>query len=622
MELGMQRFRFVLVFMMLAAAASAADYKVERAAPEKPLVLQFEREQWQALSAVCATPAFYNASGSVALVFADAPEKGEMKIEHATANVKDFGRNAAEATAKIASKYWKKANTVFVVSTYEQALWIVPSAALTASPILVAPEKAVLEALGVQRAIVVGEGKPAATEVVALADKDAVWKFQLALQKELGKKCDYIVLTNPHDTDDKLNANVQWPYISPATALLAAYRSALVQTADYIGDRKKLHDLGGSLGDTGDKAKYDAVKPSMQKVKDDVGAAAKFLADNGNTVQYLGIVGGAVEVPHYICDLHTKYKFWNLQIDYVPSDTPYATLRNDVDFSRFVKPDMAVGRISGDNVIDATNMLARTFFRKEFLPGGKYAALAPEGWEKKAVVFDGHRLNQPDEGGPDASPNEPFHPAGEVQAVFEKSSLKTDYVYPKDETKKDDKRTPAPELFGQTSGYGFVQYVAHGDPPYLRIEAGKTGRDVKNYLATGAEFRKRLNFQAPTAVYVIGCNVGTDYANFKTNEEFIPNSAIHAGTVAYLAPNKCQAICFWRYAPKGPGASQCIYFWENALNGKLPVGKALVEAKWRGYTEWKDKQAEADRGNDSDNAIEVDAPSMMLYGDPALSLVE
>src|SRR5208283_3701640 len=147
-----------------------------------------------------------------------------------------------------------------------------------------------------------------------------------------------------------------------------------------------------------------------------------------------------------------------------------------------------------------------------------------------------------------------------------------------------------------------------------------TGKDLKNYLATGPEFRKRLNFQAPAVVYTIGCNVGTVNAPFKNNDEFIPTSAIHAGAVAYMAPNKCQSICFWRFAPKGPGASECIYFWENALIKKLPIGVALIEAKWRGYNDWKDKQSAAERKGDSDNCIEIDAPSMVLFGDPALRL--
>jgi len=35
---------------------------------------------------------------------------------------------------------------------------------------------------------------------------------------------------------------------------------------------------------------------------------------------------------------------------------------------------------------------------------------------------------------------------------------------------------------------------------------------------------------------------------------------------------------------------------------------------------WKDRQFAGDRGKDSDNAIEVDMPSLVLFGDPALRL--
>lgn len=619
----MKATHFALVALAaMTLVAGAGEFQNELNAPQKAVVLKLERQQWQALVTVCAAPAFYNSIGSVPLMLDDGTGTNAYVVEHDALAVKDLGGDAVAASAKLAQKYWKKAETAFVVSNYEQALWIVPSAAFMSAPILVNPDAVTLQALGVKRAIVVGDAKPGVAEVVNLLDKDAVWKYQLAQMNAKGKKCDYVIMTNPHDTDDTLNANVQWPYLSPAAGLLAAYRRALVQTGDFIGDRQAMHNLGGTLGDSADKAKYEATRAVIQKVKEASFAAEKFLADNNNPPHFLAMVGGAIELPQYICDIHTKYKFWNLQIDYVPSDTPYATMRMDVDYSRFVKPDLAVGRIMADNALDATVMLVRTFFRKEWLPGGRYAAMAPVGWEKSSVVFDGHRLNQPDEGGPSASPNEAFHPAGEVQTVFTGFGLKSEYTFPHDETKKTDERPLAPDLFASTSKYGFVQYVAHGDPPYLRIEAGRTGRDMKNYLATGPEFRKRLNFTAPTTAYIIGCNVGTIYAPFKTNDEFIPTSAVHAGAVSFMAPNKCQAICFWRYAPRGPGASQCIYFWENVLTKKLPVGQALTEAKWRAYGEWKDKQYEADRGQDSDNAIEIDAPSMILYGDPALQLVD
>ena len=379
-----------------------------------------------------------------------ARRSGKWRFPTIRPRCRTLARDAAAATAKIAKTYWKKAACVFVVDTYEQALWIVPSAAIAFGADPGGPRRGnACKPWAPRRPWSSATAKPAVSEVVNLADKEAVWKFQLALMAELGKKCDYVVMTNPHDSDEKLNPNVQWPYLSLAAAPLAAYRQAMVQTGDYTGDRKALHALGGALGDTGDKAKYASVKPTFQKVKDDSYAAEKFLADNGQTPQFLGMVGGAIELPYYICDIHTRYKYWDTQIDYVPADTPYATMRTDVDYSQFVKPDLGVGRIMADSVLDATVMLARTFFRKEFLPGGKYAALAPAGWEKKAVLYDGHRLNQPDEGGPDASPNEPFYPAKEVMAALTKGGLKTDYVFPRDETKKDDQRPTASRVAGE-----------------------------------------------------------------------------------------------------------------------------------------------------------------------------
>lgn len=623
----MKRARWVVLggalFALGLAGTWAAEQGSERLAPQQALVLNLERQQWQALVAACATPAFYAADNATPLIFNDGTGTLEVGLPHDTAAVKDFGGDPAAATASLARKYWKKAETVFVVATYEQALWVVPSAALLSAPILVNPDPATLTALGVKRAIVIGEQpKPPMQDVVTLADIQAVWKFHLAALAARNRPCDYVIMTNPHDTDDVLNPNVQWPYLSLAAAPLAAYRQALVQTGDYTGDRSRLQALGVSLGDTGDKAKLEYVKPTIQKVKDDSYTVEKFLADNGHTPRFLAMVGGATELPHYIIDLHTSYKYWNISIDYVPADTPYATLRTDLDYTRFVKPDLAVGRIMADNIQDASMQLVKTFFRKEYLPGGKYAALTAAGWEQKAIVFDGHRLNQPDEGGPAASPNEPFHPAGKVQAVFASAGLKTDYVVPRDETKPDRQGPTAPELFGMTSSYGTIQYIAHGDPPYMRIESGRTGKDMKNFMATGPEFRKHLKFTAPTVAYVIGCNVGCINAPFKSNDEYLPTSAIHAGAAAFMAPNKCQAICFWRFAPQGPGADQCVIFWDDFLNKKMPIGIALTEAKWQGYLHWKEKQAETDRGKDSDNAIEVDAPSMILFGDPALRLTD
>ncbi len=169
------------------ATATIAAARGELVRPQQALVLQLQREPWQALAAACLTPAFYNSDYAMPLVLDDGAEKRKVAIAHDTASVAGFGGNAAAATAKIATTYWKKAPCVFVVETYEQSLWIVPSAAVVAAPILVKPDQATLAALAAKTAVVVGEGKPAASEVLNLAGKEDVWKFQLSLMAERGK---------------------------------------------------------------------------------------------------------------------------------------------------------------------------------------------------------------------------------------------------------------------------------------------------------------------------------------------------------------------------------------------------------------------------------------------------
>ena len=357
-----------VILLLGAVTAFGASYQNDHIAPTKAMVLSIQRAQWQALTAACATPAFYAGTAPMPLIIDNGTGSNTVAIPHDSAKVTDWGATAAATTAALATRYWKKAELVFVVSNYEQALWVVPSATLLSAPILVAPSAALLHSLGVRQAVVVGGAAPG-VHMETLANKRAVWIFQMTHMKAAGLGCDYLLVTNPHDTDDTLNANVQWPYLSLAAAPLAAYRHALVLAGDYTGDRKLLHALGVSLGDTADKAKYAAVLPTLNKLKTDIDDAARFMTVQGHTPHFLGMVGGSIELPYYICDLHSKYTFWGQTIDYVPADTPYATLGMSHDYTRFVKPDLAVGRIMGDCVLDATLLLMKTFWRAEFLPG-------------------------------------------------------------------------------------------------------------------------------------------------------------------------------------------------------------------------------------------------------------
>ena len=97
--------------------ATIAASHSELVRPPQALVLQLQRKPWQALTAACLTPAFYNSEYAVPLVLDDGSEKREVAMAHDTATVASFGSTAAAATAKLATTYWKKAPCVFVVET-------------------------------------------------------------------------------------------------------------------------------------------------------------------------------------------------------------------------------------------------------------------------------------------------------------------------------------------------------------------------------------------------------------------------------------------------------------------------------------------------------------------------
>ena len=104
------------------------------------MLLTIQREQWQALTAVCAIPAFYAGKTPMPLLIDDGAGANAVTIPHDSAKATDWGANTAAARA-IAMQYWKKAELVFVVWNYEQALWVVPSATLMSAPNLVSPAR-------------------------------------------------------------------------------------------------------------------------------------------------------------------------------------------------------------------------------------------------------------------------------------------------------------------------------------------------------------------------------------------------------------------------------------------------------------------------------------------------
>jgi hypothetical protein len=587
------------------------DYENKKNQPDNALLLSLEKDQWQAIAAACIAPVFYDRKNSVPLLFDDGSEERSIQIPHDSKSVSDFGSDARSATANITSAYWTKAEIIVVAKTYEQVLWSIPIASFLSAPILIDPGKTTLSSLKTKCAIVIGNLEIKTEEVIKLESKEDVWMFQLELFDTKGQICNYVVITNPHDSDDPLNPNIEYPYLSLSAAPLAAYRKAIVQTNDYTGDKEILDEIHKKPFK--DDQLYGQVKPFFAKVKSDSYTVEKFLVDQGHLPEFVALVGGPFALPDYYYDIHTQYLYWNQEVHYVPSQSPYASLKEIVPNNLTIEEDLGVGRIVGHSLLDATNQLARTFFYKEFLTGGKYSSTLPINWEKNAAVVDGHRLNQPRNGGPPhTSSSQPFHPAGEIETEFISHNLTTDYLVPKNKTNPFDTNPSKTELLISIQNNSMIQFVAHGGsmagPGIMWMEGGYdlAGEEEKNKHKVYASDILNLSL-APGCIYVIACHNGHIFLNMD-KYELLPLAYIHSGAVCYIAPVTCQSICFWENAPEGVAATQAMYFWQNILESNTAVGTALAEAKYSAYNDWK---------IDDDPREEPDCPAFHLFGDPA-----
>ncbi len=587
------------------------NYENIHTQPPNALVLEMAHEQWQATAAAAITPAFINRFDATPLFFDDGSELSTIAIPHDTKKVTEFGADATLATGNIATSYWSKAEIVVITDNYEHTLWAVPIAAFLTAPILIEPPHDILRSLNTKSAIMIGEGSPPdLDEIIEIETLEEVWQFQLELFDTKGQICNYIIVTNPHDTDDELDPNIKWPYMSLASAPLAAYRNAMMQTGDYTGDRILLDKIHKSS--SRDDALYQQVKPYFEKVKADSYNIEKYLIDKGHAPEFITLVCGAFALPDYYYDIHVKYKYWSQEVHYVPSAGPYGNLTPLMPTNESVREDLGVGRILAHSILDATNQLIRTFFYQDFLEGGKYSGLTSENWQDNAMILDGHRQNQPREGGiQTCSADECFPPSDEIIAAFENSDYNIEYYTPRNETDPTDTNPPAGMLMDSLQNASMIQFIAHGgsmgNPRQVWMEVGNdpvTGEEQKHYIYASDIMARSY---APSVVHFIACHTGHVFLDIDPLE-MLPLAFIHSGAVAYIAPVTCQSICFWEGAPYGVAATQTELFWQKLGTQNIAIGQAFAEAKWEAYQEWY---------MPNDEREEPDGPTFHIFGDPA-----
>ncbi|WP_455391584.1 C25 family cysteine peptidase [[Eubacterium] cellulosolvens] len=584
--------------------------------PDKAMVLTFEQKQWQATVAVCAVPVFIGREAQTPLMFSDGSGEINAVIQYDTKAVTAWGSDAITASAKMATEYWSKAELVFAVNDYEEALWIVPSAAFIGAPILVSPTQSTLDSLGTKSVVVFGNMTFEVDNTLVLTSKQDAWEFQLELFDTKGVICNYVILTNPHDTDDEVDPNIKWSYQSPTSALLAAYRQGIIQTGDWSVDREAFEAVETATGP--DIENYNKIIPTCTNLNRDSYELENFLQTNGHQPEYLAAVGGPYAVPNFVYDIHVDY-YWptkNPQKTQYPSSlAAYATLSQTIQADRYSKEDLAAGRMAGGNVFDISRQIMRSYFYREFLPGGEYYSTTPSGWEKKACFVDGHLINQPE---PDSlywDRNKPYYPYEGVQPEYVKAGLTTDYYLPKNISNPYDTNKSIDAIMQDTTNYAYFHFMPHGGMTSLRIEVGID--EVLGYQNDFLESStiRALNYKAPTFIYATCCK-GAVWMHDTGYEpsDFIHSSFIHAGAVAYIATPEIQSGCFWKEAPYAVSGEQAIEFWKNVFAGNTPIGKAFRDAKWKAHTTL---DAKTPKPEDS-STHHVDCISYTLFGDPAL----
>jgi hypothetical protein len=581
------------------------EYQNQKNQPSQALVVTLEEVQWQAQAAACLAPAFYDRLQSTPLMFDSQSEEREITIPHETKSVLEFGDDVISTTQAIALTYWTRAEIIVATQTYEEVLWSVPIASFLSAPILVNPDAQIMNSLHTKCAIVIGESELDMEEKIELKTKEDVWSFQLELFDMKGQECDYIIITNPYDTvsDD----NIKWRCLSLASSILAAKRLALVQTGYYTGSREKIDTIAKATKEMGET--YEEIKPYFEKVKSDTHIAAQFLSDHDHNPEFLALVGGSYALPDYYFDYHISYFYWGAKVDYVASSASYGNLTLNLSYESYPCEDLGVGRIIGHSLLDSTLQLTRTFFYREFLPGGIYENLTPHSWEEKSAVIEGHRLNQPQRDGPPATNDIPYIPAGDVDLLLSEAGFNETYYLPRNFTQSDDMNIPIGEVFDRALNSSVVLINAHGGVPgeQALLEIGLDSMIEKEYLFILDKSETEKRSLPPSVVYLIGCETGTTAIDLPM-EDYLALGFIHSGSVAYIAPDTYQTICFWDKAPEGPEADQTVMFFEKLLNENIPIGRALSQAKWEAQIRWRNETSYED---------DVAGTTLHLYGDPA-----
>jgi hypothetical protein len=270
--------------------------------------------------------------------------------------------DAGAATSAMAMTGWKSSDAVMLVANIDDALKAAPLAAFLKIPMLLSNgtqhEDAAKAAtvLGAEYCIAVGDARRLDMQTMRLPSEQ-INDFHLWCMEHAGVQCNYMIVTNPRDM-----YNYSWgapdripiPYLSLLSAQLAAYRQAPIF---YTKGLKTLGQETASPEFVQMGASAEEVNKLAENTRDVV-KSGKMLIESrggGGDGMYLAMVGGPVALPFYYeyeasSDGETTFS----NTDFIASDYYYGDLDEDYQM------ELAVGRIIGRNIEDASTLIART----------------------------------------------------------------------------------------------------------------------------------------------------------------------------------------------------------------------------------------------------------------------
>ncbi len=607
-------------------------------------------EQWQFSSATGFIPAilgenFIGGKKFQPLIFSTSPEVPRTISKYhdlkQTIHISELGNNANAVSVAIAQEYWASIRTIVIVDGYQNALLVTPLAVSLNLPIII-DGKGTNEFINdnnIKSAITMGKVQEHNDiGIEHLEDKYALWEMYLDVLNNNNEKCEYLVATNPYDIDFS-NQELYIPGLSLASSILASGRNGLLIADDYTVDLSWIQQLGYGLDDAGSGERgndedtlTDDDEQELQlninsvavKLDQDISEAAEFLKAREHDPKYLALVGGPAALPmmylkspvwleseqdekgeEYIA---TEMYFGDLDIELDAEDD----LDNNYDYTNdeLYGQELAVGRIVGQELVDATALVSRSlgYRNYEYIDDGDEII----SWQRRSLIITSLMTGDSDN-----------LAARHQQEMFLENLMVAEKYDPN--TIASTEGVSGLDVKSQMERVNGIIYDGHGYPDGWYHMWTTTGDEDADWDRIGAEDINELTLHA-VPVFGACCLssaldwpvVGGGGSNEKvmTPDNCISLAFIRAGAMCYIgATEESWGAFLGGLFDDNPDAygygafDMPTMFWEELLNG-YKIGPALNLAKDKFMDIiWTDQEGKP--------FARLCLLEMVLYGDPA-----